>query len=145
MTSRRPCNDPRQRTGGDRHDGAGPARPRLAARWHALLLVLLLSLSWQTVVLGTHRHLPAATSWILAADGKRADAPDRQVPADQPAGCAICAELATAGAYLIPTAATLAAPAREAFHFAPSRLTALALPAPKRGWQSRAPPIRIQT
>jgi hypothetical protein len=144
MTSRRPCSDPRQRIGDNRHEGVGIAQPRLGARWHALLLVLLLSLSWQTVVLGTHRHLPAGTSWTLAASGKTADTSDKQAPADQPAGCAICAELANSGAYLVPTAATLAAPALEPFHFAPSRLTALALPAQKRGWQSRAPPLRSQ-
>lgn len=121
------------------------AEPRLAARWHALLLALLLSFCWQSLVVQTHQHLdPVRLAGLTSAVSENLKTPGKQDPGDIPANCPICREIASAGAYLLPTPVALTAPVAASFHFTPASLDALTLLPPARGWQSRAPPLRFQ-
>lgn len=131
---------------GSRQRESGGWRLRhLSGRVRALFLALLLSFCWQSLVVQTHQHLdPVRLAGLALTASEEVQAPGKQVPADLPANCPLCREMATAGAYLLPTPIALAAPEATSFHFTPTSLDALTLLPPARGWQSRAPPLPFQ-
>lgn len=120
--------------------------PRVIHAWRAMLLAMMLAVSWQGFVGQTHYHpdgeLPAASTTVLvdiAASG------DRKTPLKLPDSCPICRELAHAGSALLPSPADFTPPVAIA---APAAQTPLALqtnaqPLSHR-WQSRAPPQTLQ-
>ena len=131
---------------GSRQRESGGWRLRhLSGRVRALFLALLLSFCWQSLVVQMHQHLdPVRLAGLALTASEEVQAPGKQVPADLPANCPLCREMATAGAYLLPTPIALAAPEATSFHFTPTSLDALTLLPPARGWQSRAPPLPFQ-
>jgi hypothetical protein len=126
------------------HPRRKPAATRLgrgAQRlWLALVGALLLSLSWQSVVLQTHRHFAPFAGTATT----RVASPDNQSPADLPSNCPICRELAHAGPVVLPAPVAIDAPAPLVFWFAVSVLLGLALVRRSHAWQSRAPPALLQ-
>lgn len=118
---------------------------RTVTRW-ALLCALLLAFVWQGAVVQTHNHFDRGVALEAAglAPAGAGKATDRQAPADSPANCPICREVANIGAVLLPAPVALAAPAPVAFRAAPVRLPILSFFAPPRTTRSRAPPQRLQ-
>jgi len=115
---------------------------RLGAGWLALLFATLFAFTSQSIVLGTHQHndgvvASAADTAVKASSGKGA-------PADSPANCPICRELAHSGAYLASAPVAFALPASfDAWQVA----TIVSWPRiaqPPLGWRSRAPPLQLQ-
>lgn len=137
MNGSRPnrLRETRPRRGGD----------RTATRW-ALLCALLFAFVWQGAVVQTHNHFDRGVALEAAKPGASgADkATDRQAPADSPASCPICREVANIGAVLLPAPVTFAAPAPVAFRAAPVRLPNLSFFEPPRTTRSRAPPAPLQ-
>lgn len=129
------------------HPRRKPAATRLARTpgvqrlWLALVGALLLSLSWQSVVLQTHQHF---SPLARAATASGTSVSNGQSPADLPANCPICRELAHAGPVVLPAPVALDAPAPLVFWFAVSVLLGLALVQRSHAWRSRAPPALLQ-
>jgi hypothetical protein len=120
--------------------------PRLAAAWRAVLLAVMLAVSWQGFVAQTHHHpesgSPFAGATVLV---DIAASTDRKTPLKLPDSCPICRELTHAGSALLPTPAEFIPPVATA---APAADTPLALQTHvqpvSHGWQSRAPPQNLQ-
>ncbi|WP_171015339.1 MULTISPECIES: DUF2946 family protein [unclassified Sphingomonas] len=112
-----------------------------------LLCVLLLAFVWQGAVVQTHNHFDRGVVLGAADSGWTGigKAADRQAPADSPANCPICREVANVAAVLLPASVSLAAPAPVAFHTAPAHLPILSFFKPPRTARSRAPPLPLQT
>lgn len=138
--------DKRIARGGRRAVTARVLGPRLALAWRAMLLAMMLAVSWQGFVAQTHRH-PEDRSQSAGATVivDIAASADRKTPLKLPDSCAICRELAHAGSALLPTPAEFVPPAPIT---APVAEAPRALPAhvqpPSHGWQSRAPPQLLQ-
>jgi len=119
----------------------GVLRTRLAA----VLFAALLAFSWQSFVVQTHIHFePYPASGVAIGHSAVADPGPARGPADTPANCPICHEIAHGGVYLLPTLAAFEAPA-PAPVWQPVT-TQLAHLASKRShaWRSRAPPALLQ-
>lgn len=119
---------------------AAAGRRRLSAPVHAVVpFVLLLALSWQSFVVGTHAHRPPALSAIPGQTLHRAPTHDRRPPI-APDSCPICQQISIAAAYLPAPPVGFAAPAQAlAWYGAGAALDAL----PRQrshGWRSRGPP-----
>ncbi|MES2988234.1 MAG: hypothetical protein V4808_10035 [Pseudomonadota bacterium] len=123
---------------------------RLATAWRAILLAMILAVSWQGFVAQTHYHPEGATPFAGAPMGATvlvdvAASADHKKPLKLPDSCAICRELAHAGSMLLPTPAEFTPPVAIA---APVAETPPALQAhvqrTSHRWQSRAPPENLQ-
>ena len=119
---------------------APTGRRGLAASAHAIvLLVLLLAVSWQSFVVGTHAHRPPALAAIPGETLHRAPTHDRRPPV-APDSCPICQQISIAAAYLPAPPVGFAAPAQAlAWYGAWAALDRL----PRQrshGWRSRGPP-----
>lgn len=116
---------------------------RLATAWRAMLLAIMLAVSWQGFVAQTHHHPESGSqfaSTTVLVDV--AASTDRKTPLKLPDSCPICRELAHAGSALLPTPALFTPPVAVP---ALAAETPLALPSHiqplSHRWQSRAPPI----
>jgi hypothetical protein len=103
-----------------------------------LALFALLAFALQGLAIQTHLHgAPASTAHLVQASAPAGG--DRRDPLD-PATCALCQELAHAGAALTPAPILTVLPldwTRTVFIVPVSAAAGLA---PHTGWQSRAPP-----
>ncbi len=130
------------------HPGARAARSRtrvsrvqrMRAGWRTMLLAALLAFSWQSFLIQTHRHYDRAS--VSSASASRQS--NRQLPADTPANCPICSEIAHAGPVMLPTPIEIIAPAPATFHAADTRPLGLSLVQRSHAWRSRAPPHHLQ-
>ena len=116
---------------------------RMRAGWLAVVGAVLVAFLSQSVVLQTHQHFGVAAISAAATGNPDAAAPqkpDRQSPADQPANCPICRELAHAGPVLPPAPIAFDAPAPISFQLAVINRPRLTIVRRAHGWQSRAPP-----
>lgn len=114
-----------------------PLGGELVRRWpRGFLATLLAVVLVQAIAVEAHLHFaPQASSW-----GAQVAQPAPRGSDDGAANCPLCQEAATAGAYLLPAAIVLP-PAPAVFPWpAPAAVAEFALPAPARGWLSRAPP-----
>jgi hypothetical protein len=112
------------------------------ARWFVLLAALL-AFSWQGIVAETHRHLqgdPARGAVVAKRDGGSKPGQPRP-PADSPANCPICRELAHAAFYLPPAPIVFDTPLFAVALLASVAALFLTLRRRSHGWRSRAPPI----
>lgn len=111
------------------------------AAWFATMVALLLAFTWQSFIVQTHRHydFSAATSASLAVQQ-----PGKSSPADLPASCPICSELAHVGQAVLPTPVTIAAPAPAPVWLTTTAPLALSRSERSHAWQSRAPPTHLQ-
>ena len=108
--------------------------------WLVLLVALILSLSGQSVLTQTHWHSPASLSGdLVLADGGQARV-GKNAPADVPANCVICREIAHSGHVLVPPPILLDGPAPVAFLADVGHPDAIAPAVLSHRWQSRAPP-----
>jgi hypothetical protein len=133
----------RTRHSRDRRRHVSGANLRL--RW-IVLLAALLAFSWQSVVAETHRHVPgeAISGPLTARQGQQAQSADSRTPADAPATCPICRELAHANHYLPPTPFAFSAP-RAPVELRPATVpVAWAVHRSAHDWRSRAPPLPLQ-
>lgn len=118
-----------------------------ASAWRAVLLAMMLAVSWQGFVAQTHRHpengSPFAGTTTVIVDV--AAGADRKTPLKLPDSCPICRELAHAGSVLLPTPAEISPPVMPAVP-APETPRALwtQVQPVSHGWQSRAPPQPLQ-
>ena len=104
----------------------------------AVILTAIAALLWQSFIVQTHIHYPAVA--VHAATGVS----HRAHPAEAPADCPICREMAQAAAYLTPTSPPLAEPARAHFLLAELPITASVFVAFAPAWRSRAPPPALR-
>lgn len=115
---------------------------RLGKAWLAVLFATLFAFASQSIVLGTHQHVEGVVT--SAADTAVKASTGQGAPADSPANCPICRELAHSGAYLASAPAAFDLPAPfDAWQVA----TIVSWPRiaqPPLGWRSRAPPIQLQ-
>lgn len=108
------------------------------------MLLVLAAFLGQSIVTQSHVHVPggALSSGVetLAESSGKIALSATHAPADVPAGCPLCRELAAAGHYLAP--APVALPAGLAPVFWLFVLPAAVILARQRShrWQSRAPP-----
>jgi hypothetical protein len=111
-----------------------------AAGWlrAVLLTALLLALSWQSYVVGTHAHQPVA-SGPAGAILHRAPAQDRRAPA-APDPCPICQQISIAAAYLPAPPVTVAAPALALVWYGATATLVHLPPQRSHAWRSRGPP-----
>ena len=107
----------------------------------ALLLLLLLAFVWQGFVSQTHRHSnPVATAAAVTAAAQN-PSPAGDQPADTPANCSICRELAGSGPALLPVALSIAVPDHPPFVATTANLPPQTLVRRTHLWRSRAPPF----
>lgn len=111
-----------------------------------LLLTALLAFSWQSIVAQSHVHFDARTYKQLGIEGDSSAARQtaERSPADLPADCPICREIAHAGHYLQPAPLALAAPETGVVWIAISPWRTLTLRQRRHAWHSRAPPNLLQ-
>jgi hypothetical protein len=111
------------------------------ATWFATMLAILLAFTWQSFVAQTHRHYdPVASNPAKVA----LQSPGKSSPADQPASCPICSELAHAGQVILPAPVTIAAPAESPVWLATTAPLTLSRTERSHAWRSRAPPVSLQ-
>lgn len=111
-------------------------------RWFVLLAALF-ALSWQGIVASAHYH-PGIVPTVQAtvADGAVTAHPAQpRAPADTPANCPVCGELAHLSIYLPPAPIVFAAPAALAMSAVAAPALFLPLHQRSHAWRSRAPPI----
>jgi hypothetical protein len=106
----------------------------------------LLAFSWQSVVAETHFHSPSesASGTVIVKQGGHGAPAQRRAPADSPASCPICRELAHAHHYLPPAPIVFDAPGPAISPVLTATSNASALPRRWHGWRSRAPPFLLQ-
>ena len=129
--------------------GRAPLRQpdRMGAGWHAMLVVMLFALSWQSIVTQTHRHfgldapLGATATKVDSAATQRLD---WQSPSDLPGKCPICRELAHSAHFVLPAPILFEAPAPVTFRVASAAPFGSTLEQRSHAWQSRAPPHQFQ-
>jgi len=119
--------------------GAGSLR---RATWFATMVAILLAFSWQSFVAQTHRHYESLSATTAAKVSVQS--PGKSSPADLPASCPICSELAHAGQIILPAPVTIAAPAQSPVWLATTAPLALSRSERSHAWQSRAPPVQLQ-
>lgn len=129
--------------------GEGPAALRAMARqraaalqrpaWkQALAALLLLVFAVQNYVVQTHIHFAPAHAASALAVSQHNPAPAN--PADDPATCPVCQDLAAAGHYLTPAPLAFGLPGFIAVAAALFAAFPAPATAPAHGWQSRGPP-----
>ncbi len=126
--------------GTDMAGGIAHTAARRRRSVHAVVLfVLLLALSWQSFLVGTHAHRPPALSATPGETLHRAPTQDRRPPL-APDSCPICQQISIAAAYLPAPPVDFAAPARAVAWYG-ARAALDALPRQRsHGWRSRGPP-----
>lgn len=115
-------------------------------RWFALLAALF-AFSLQSFVAETHRHPRAETESRLTVgkpDGTAQPGKPR-APADSPANCSICRELAHTAYYLPPAPISFNAPMAAFALLLVAAALFLTPRRPSHGWRSRAPPALSRT
>jgi hypothetical protein len=108
---------------------------------------MLLLVGWQSFITQTHQHFASGAFAVgTTADARSPDSLQSHdgSPANVPAACLICREIAHAGTYLLPAPLTLEAPPLATFWVAVAILLGLTLAQSSHAWQSRAPPHRLQ-
>lgn len=145
----RPLQDQRIQRGNRRAVTTRVIGGRLATAWRAMLLAVMLAVSWQGFVAQTHHH-PDSGSAFASTMGATvlvdvAASADRKTPLKLPDSCPICRELAQAGSALLPPPAEFTPPVATAMAAAdtPPALPSRIHPVSHR-WQSRAPPQHLQ-
>lgn len=111
-----------------------------------MLLAVLLAFSWQSVVAQTHNHFDGTPFSAKASlrDTAASPTPGRNSPADSPANCPICREIAQSAAYLSPAPIVLPIPQMALVWLAIGLTFGLILERRLLGWRSRAPPTPLQ-
>src|SRR5438034_493750 len=83
-------------------------RDRIGMRRIVLAWALLFALFWQSFVAQTHRHYDSARQDTAAWSLVHAESDSKQqIPADSPADCPICREIASAGPVLLSQPITI--------------------------------------
>lgn len=118
-----------------------PAR-RLGAGWLVVLFATLFAFTSQSIVLGTHQHVDSVVTSV--ADTAVKASPGQGSPADSPANCPICRELAHSGAYLTSTPIAFDLPAPFHTWQVATIVSWPRIAQPPLGWRSRAPPLQLQ-
>lgn len=114
-------------------------RPRA---WLAVIVALLLALTWQNFLVQTHWHAPAPQA-LSASHGGEAGDSGQKAPSDQQPACLTCLALANATPAL-PTASPVIAGVPPVTFFVTASVAApLSVQAPASPWRSRAPPISL--
>ena len=114
---------------------------RRGSGWFAVMMALVLALSWQSVLTQTHDHRHVAS---LAEAAPHYDSgrhhQDDQAPSHLPAHCLTCRAAAHAGAAVLPAPVVFVAPSLASFQ--PAAIAPFGISAVQRShrWQSRAPP-----
>lgn len=129
------------------HAGVRPAASALAVPTrsaHSLLLALLMLAAFlgQSIVTQSHIHFAgSAAPAVAVAEGSfKAPPLSKRGPADSPADCPVCRELAAAGHYLLPDLVTLPGAVLPLVWVFVPPLLGIACPQRSHRWQSRAPP-----
>lgn len=112
--------------------------------WLAVLVALVLALTWQNFLVQTHWHPGPAAQTAAASRSAVSLKSDPQAPADQQPSCPICLEIANATPALPSAPVALQLPLLVAFFIAAFTLAAPAPSRPAPPWQSRAPPLPLQ-
>jgi hypothetical protein len=138
----------RRKRKGMRHDrslalAVRPAGSLKRATWFAMMMAILLAFTWQSFVTQTHRHYDALSA-AAATTGVAVQQAGKSSPADLPASCPICSELAHAGQVILPAPVTLAAPIESPVWLASTTPLALSRAERSHAWRSRAPPASLQ-
>lgn len=119
------------------------ARTRAAERGplsRVFVLLTLLAFALQGFVVQTHIHVqaPGARAAIDLFDGK----PSKNVPAKGDEGnCPLCQAFASAGSFVTPAVAALAAPNVTVSVIELAPLGAIVLRSVAHSWHGRAPPL----
>lgn len=103
-----------------------------------LLPVLLLALSWQSYVVGTHAHQPVV-SGPAGALLERAPAHDRRTPT-APDQCPICQQISVAAAYLPAPPVTFMVPWNALVWYGAAAIRDHLPRQRSHEWRSRGPP-----
>ena len=100
---------------------------------------VLVFFTFQTFITQTHVHLlPVGTA--PAAELKQQPAPDKQSPADNPANCPICQDIALAGHFTTPAIIPVPPPPLTALFAAAGFAAQGFVSAVSHSWHGRAPP-----
>lgn len=121
----------------------GLMRPRLGRGWHhAIASLVLILFAIQSYVTQTHIHFLNASTLQSVSGGVAIKAPahGRLPPADNPATCPICQDMALAGHYTAPGAILLTLPPLVAMPVAVLLGVPRFVAAISHIWQGRAPP-----
>ena len=131
---------------GAKGPGAEASRVPVGARRFAIVFAMLLAILWQSFVTQTHIHAdPGAYATAIAdSTGAPTQLKAGRAPSDLPATCPICQEIAHAGSYLSPTAATFQPPVLVGLWRTVTPSLAPTLRQRSHAWQSRAPPHQLQ-
>ena len=111
-----------------------------------MALLALLSLTWQSLVVQTHVHVPDGVSARAALQPSQATprlSRDER-PADPPLDCPICRQIGQAGAYLTPTPIAVHVPVTAVAVLPIALLVAWRGRRHSHGWRSRGPPEHLQ-
>jgi hypothetical protein len=113
--------------------------------WHQLVASLaIVVFAFQSYVTQTHIHLLStlATSQVAsgAAKFQKTPAPAKRVPADDPANCPICQDIALSGHFTTPVTIPVLPPALVAIVAAPAVAAQAVIAVASHSWQGRAPP-----
>jgi hypothetical protein len=115
----------------------GGQRDWLRMAWLAALLV---ALSWQSVLLQSHVHVPATPAFGTDQQAGHSSGEHRSPLA--PDNCPICDEIDVAGVYTLGTSIILVEPVVHAFWFGAEAQPQSVDGAPAHHWHSRAPPLQ---
>jgi hypothetical protein len=109
---------------------------------HSLLLALLLLAAFlgQSIVTQSHIHFASSAAPAVAEGSFKAPPLSKRGPADSPADCPVCRELAAAGHYLLPDPVILPSIILPLAWVFVLPLFGIACPQRSHRWQSRAPP-----
>lgn len=113
---------------------------------YLVLLAALLGFSWQSVLAETHRHAPSETAsrTVAAEQDGHGQGSRRGAPADTPASCPICRELAHVNYYLPPAPLAFDAPRPVVAPVLAALPVARSISSRSHRWRSRAPPLLLQ-
>lgn len=117
--------------------GLGAARRPALTRWYALVLAVLIGFAAQSVATQGHVHFNPVSAHAALK-------PLHRAPADNPATCPLCRDLAQAGHYLTPVAILLDPPAASLVWLGALLLAAWHARSRSHAWLSRGPPGRHQ-
>ena len=117
---------------------SGLAVARVWPRLFALLLLACVLV--QGTLVQSHLHFAGQSNLPAAASSERGPQLSKPTTGDPAADCPLCHETAMAGAYLLPSAATLPPPPTAILWLFAAPMAAFGLPSPALGWLSRAPP-----
>lgn len=113
----------------------------------ALIVALLLAVTWQSFVTQTHRHYDrgaiAAAAAVQEGGGAALDPQGKHAPSGLPDNCPICREIAHAGPVVLPAPVAIFVPVAVAFFATLAAPLGLALAGRSHIWRSRAPPLPL--